>query len=60
MNIIDKVREVNPEAADYLEETKNDNKDYSWDQDTLLGLMIWDETPQGHKYWQLISEKLGK
>lgn len=60
-DIISRVREINPEAADFLQGQKDtQNPEYGWrDGIELDGVMVWDDTPQKHKYWESIAEQLG-
>lgn len=58
MNIIDKVREVNPEAADFLE-TQIDNPSYNFNETRLHNIMTFKDTPQGFDYWDDICEQIG-
>ena len=57
--IIERVRGISNEAADYLVSQK-ENPEYNWRGDTLVSLMVWFETPQSHLYWENISRALGE
>ncbi len=59
LSLIERVRAINPEAAEFLEKNK-ENPEYTWGGDSLLSLMVWFKTPQNHLYWENISRSLGE
>jgi len=59
LDLIEKVRAINQEAAEFLEQNK-ENPNYNWSSGTLISTMVWFETPQKHRYWENISRSLGE
>lgn len=60
VELVGKVRKIDPNAADYLESKKlrkigGCGFDYSGD---ILYVMDWQSTPQGHSFWKKIADKL--
>lgn len=55
--LIDAVREIDKEAADYLEFEAPKLRDWSPSRN-LSGVMYWKETPQGGRYWANIYDDL--
>jgi hypothetical protein len=55
--LIERVRAIDPEAAEYLEGPCRDLDDFEpgWD---LMAVMVWSDTPQGHEYWCNICDLL--
>ena len=61
--LIAKVREIDRDAADYLENEAPKLKSYIHRDKRcrgreLISIMIWSETPQGVSYWSELAEKL--
>jgi hypothetical protein len=54
--LIEKVRAVNPLAATWLEHPLS-NVQHS---NRLYSVMVWASTPQGHDYWEAISNQIGE
>ena len=52
-----RIREIDPEAADYLESDAKKLTSYADNNghNNLASIMKWDETPQGKAYWQKIE-----
>lgn len=55
--LIERVREIDWYAAKFLEDNSTKIDD---DCDTLLECFTWENTPQGHDYWEDLSKKLGE
>ena len=60
--LIEKVRKIDPKAAEYLESEDKDEKAINWTPTAaeLDGLMVWSQTPQEHNYWNNIFIQLRK
>ena len=52
--LIDQVEKVDESAAEYLMNDAPNLNSYAvgGDDDELDNIMVWDETPQGHSYWE--------
>ena len=52
--LIEQVREIDPEAAKYIEGPAKELESYNATEGDLLNIrsiFLWSETPQGTKYW---------
>lgn len=56
-DLIDRVREIDPGAADYLQ-TDAHELAYFQPAETLWGCFRWSDTPQGSDYWHAIAQEL--
>ena len=58
--LIERVREIDKKAASYIETEAEGLKSYHVDSDenNLSSIFIWQDTPQGQKYWSEIERKL--
>lgn len=57
-SLVAKVRAIDPEAAAHMEHIALGNlQSFVYDGD-LRCAFLWEETPQGHAFWQGIAEKL--
>ena len=56
------VREIDLEAADYLENEALNLHDYCSNRSnpTINNLFTWSESEQGHTFWSIIDEKVRK
>jgi len=52
-----KVAKINEGAARYMRKGAKELKSFSYD-DKLDGCFVWDDTPQGHDFWEDIYDKL--
>lgn len=59
MKLIDKIRAVDAEAADWLQASSKEIPHYDPTAEHLIEAFIWAETPQGHDYWDRIAHRLG-
>ena len=59
LKLVNKVKKVDKEAAKYLREEAPKLKDFGLGKN-LSWCFIWEDTPQGHKYWQRVEEALLK
>lgn len=57
-SLIEKVRGFDPEAAAYLESDAPLLPSYDGEAITLPGLFLFEETPQGFEYWNILHERL--
>ena len=60
VELVVKVRKIDPDAADYLESKelrKTGGCGFQY-RGNLSSVMVWFATPQGHDYWENIAEKL--
>jgi len=55
--LIDRVEEIDPEAAKYLRNGVFELKSFSPDG-TLDESFVWEDSLQGHTYWMELDEKL--
>lgn len=59
VDVIDAVREIDSDAADYLENEAPKLDTWFSDNDDHLDFMFtWADTPQGHDYWENIFIEL--
>jgi hypothetical protein len=58
-DLIERVRKIDSEAADYMEEEAPKLCDFN-ESNVLWDCFIWMHTPQGTDYWADISDKLGE
>ena len=56
--LVERVREINPEAAELLAKRDFPPEANFHPSHRLLFCLIWRETPQGHSFWQTISNIL--
>ena len=61
--LIENVSEIDRDASDYVIRYIIDNEfefgtEVSNEHDKLSSFFIWNSTPQGHKYWEDIANKL--
>lgn len=61
VELVGKVRKINPEAADYLEskELRKSVSSFIY-AGRISSAMSWGETTQGHSFWWGISRELGE
>ena len=61
-DLIKRVREIDPKAAEYLESEDKDKEGINWTEGSsaLSTIMLWAQTPQGHSYWEQIATQLGE
>ena len=59
IELIDRVRKIDGEAADYLETEAKELRDFK-ESDQLTECFYWDESEQGFDYWDEIADKLGE
>lgn len=57
--LVEKVREINPGAAFYLETAAKELNSFVHSGD-IWEVMMWGETPQGGEFWKTIADKLGQ
>ena len=57
VELVEKVRKIDKEAALFMEDevTSFDNVDFT---SSLGSAFTWSETPQGHRYWENLRNKL--
>jgi hypothetical protein len=58
-NLIERVRQLDPAAAEYLEGPAKEMSDFSY-TGNLWDAFTWDDSIQGHTYWQKIAEALDR
>ena len=61
--LIEKVRKIDPKAAEYLEKEAPKLPRYvtpGGETSGLSGIIYWETTPQGHNYWESIARQLGE
>lgn len=59
--LVAEIRIIDPKAANWLVRNRNVAKyDMSLWSDTLITLLVWNTTPQGHAYWNDIFDKLNE
>ena len=56
--MIERIRVLDPEAAEYIENEAPVLESYDKNGITLLGLFLFSETPQGFEYWNNLNERL--
>lgn len=57
--LIERVRLIDPAAAEYLEGDDVRKRNFL-PHENLSSVMVWSETPQGHRYWSNIDSALAK
>lgn len=55
LELVARVRRIDPAAADYLMGDEISGRSQSGDLDSV---MFWETTPQGHYYWLGIQRKI--
>lgn len=67
MNIIEEVAKLDADAAQYLRDNV-DNFQFAFREDAYSGyrfdlnldqVMVWNDTPQGHVFWQELNRRIG-
>jgi len=58
-NLIERVRKLDPAAAEYLEGPAKEIKDFNY-TDNLWYAFLWADSAQGHEYWMKIAEALDR
>ena len=59
--LVTKIRMIDPKAANWLVRNRNVAKyDMLLGANALSSLLDWNNTPQGHSYWDDIFDKLKK
>ena len=59
LNLVDRVRKIDENAADYLLYEAPHLPGFA-DYPKLCSVFAWTETPQGHAYWENIAQQLGE
>ncbi len=57
VNLIERVREIDPEAAEYLSGPARELREFTPCRD-IVSLFLWSDTPQGPEYWNALSNRL--
>lgn len=58
-NLIERVRKLDPAAAEYLEGPAKEMSDFNY-TGNLWWAFYWDDSIQGHAYWEKIAEALDR
>lgn len=59
--LIEKVGWISPAAAAYLSGDAKELESYHCDEsgNSVISIMVWSETPQGHDFWSDIHDIVG-
>jgi len=59
--LIERIRQIDSKAAEYIEGDEIQQvESFTGDANILTELMYWEDTKQGHDYWENINEQLKK
>ena len=59
LELIVKVAMHDIEAAVYMQTEMREIQDFEPDR-SLLAVVVWADTPQGHAYWENLAQKIGQ